>query len=144
MHRVGERERETVLRRTQRTHLSSLSLHCSFFFFLSFVFTAQNRNCCPFFLCISSSFLPHIFSPFVCLLLDNSTPSSAATTTTTTGTDSWQRGPAGFLGGGFARRGFNESEASSVSRREMYANDMHTPKGPWVGEASAGRAPAEC
>lgn len=25
----------------------------------------------------------------------------------------------------------------------MYANDMHTPKGPWVDEAGAGRAPAE-
>lgn len=26
--------------------------------------------------------------------------------------------------------------------REMYANDMHTPKGHWVGEASGSRAPA--
>ena len=31
MHRVGERERETVLHRTQRTHLSSPSLEGSFF-----------------------------------------------------------------------------------------------------------------
>lgn len=123
IHRVGKRERKRELHRTQRTHLSSLSLSldCSFFFFLSFCFlfcfhctetVALSSYTSPLFL---SVFPPPIFSP-----------SSGCFWTTAC---HHQRPPPQVrIQGGedqqdsgreFVRRGFNEIEASSAGEKCM-------------------------
>lgn len=128
--RAGEREQARE-RGSQMTHLSSLSLNCRFFSSsaFSFVFTAQKLL----------PFLPiHLLSFSLAL---SPTPSSRCRLV-----DFGQqhaiisghhRPPQVRIQGNedqqdsgreFVRRGFNESERGLVSRQEMYANDMHTPK----------------
>lgn len=112
----GERGRESSTTHRGLIYPLSLSLSRLHFFFsspplLSLLFSLH-RNCCPFFLYISSlsllSFLPlppSLTPPSLCLLtprlvvffLDSSVPSSAATAAT--GTDSWQRRTSRILGG---------------------------------------------
>lgn len=118
----GERGRESSTTHRGLIYPLSLSLSRLHFFFsspplLSLLFSLH-RNCCPFFLYISSlsllSFLPlppslphpppspplplssHPSSGCV-FFLDSSVPSSAATAAT--GTDSWQRRTSRILGG---------------------------------------------
>ena len=145
MQGVGEREGERALLHTEDSFILSLSLDCTFFLPLHcFLLFSLHRNCCPFFLYISSlsllSFLP--LPPCLCLL----TPRLVAffffgqQHAIISG---HRRHRYGFMaakdqqdsGREFVRRGFNESEASSAGEKCMQMRCTHQ-KGPWVGEAS--------
>ena len=144
------RERARELHRTQRTHLSSLSLSTELFFLplLCFLFcfrctetVALSSFTSPLFLsCLSSPCLP----PSLCLL----TPPLVAFFFFFFGQQraiisGHRRHRYGFMaakdqqdsGREFVRRGFNESEASSAGEKCMQMRCTHQ-KGPWVGEAS--------
>ncbi|MEQ2302763.1 hypothetical protein AMECASPLE_010055 [Ameca splendens] len=128
-HRVRLRE----LYRSQRTHLSSLSLGLGFFsnlFLLPLLFSLQGHSC-PFFLRISSvPPAPRFHLPpftLLWLILDTNNHRRQARIQGCSNQQDSRRDS--------ARRGFNESEASSAGGVggvwwgfEIYANDMHTPK----------------
>lgn len=146
----GERGRESST--THRGLIYPLSLSRLHFFFsspplLSLLFSLH-RNCCPFFLYISSlsllSFLPlppsltpppSVFSPLVWLCFFFGQQRAIIS--------GHRRHRYGFMaakdqqdsGREFVRRGFNESEASSAGEKCMQMRCTHQ-KGPWVGEAS--------
>ncbi len=124
MHRVGQRERQRELHRTQRTHLSSLSLDCSFFLLLlCFLFcfhstetVALSSYTSPLFL---SVFPPPIFSPssgcfWTTACHHQRPPPPPPPQVRIHGSEDQQDS-----GREFVRRGFNESEASSAGDKCM-------------------------
>lgn len=146
---VSERGRESCTERegerescTQRTHLSSLSLTLSLSLDCSFVLSLLCFLLCFCFDCTETVAPPHPSLPH-----PPTSPSSGCFRSChhqRTPPQVWIHGNEGprHSGKESVRRGFNESEASSPGEKCMQIICTHQ-KGPWVGEASASRAPAE-